>query len=424
MLAIQGKRQRLCDGLARRDFLRVGALGGLGLTLPTLLRAAASQETGPARFGQARRCILLFLTGGPPQLDTWDLKPDAPLEYRGELRPIATNVPGIHISELLPRLARQADQYCIVRSVTHGDNIHTSAGYTMLTGVVHPQANGKSADDIRPGANDHPHIGSLLARVRPARDGLPVFVALPEIIKDAGVNIYPGLDGGFLGKQFAPFRIEAQTSRTSFQIPDVALPPDMTIGRLDERRAPARPARRMALGRDVAMDGWYQKAFALLKSAKVREAFDLSGEPSRRREAYGAHLFGQGCLLARRLIEAGVAPGHRLLALRRAGRFAGLGHASEQLQAPARAAAAADRRGRRRAAGRPGRARPARRDAGDLPGRVRPHAADQQARAAATTGPPCNRWCWRAAAFARAASTAAPIRAALCPPISRSAPPT
>src|SRR5262245_27345468 len=194
MLTIQGARQRLCEGSCRRDFLKLGAIGGLGLSLPTLLYASSARrtETGSKGFGRARRCILLFLTGGPPQLDTWDLKPDAPAEYRGELRPIATNVPGIRISELLPRMARQADQYCIVRSVTHGDRIHTSAGYTMLTGMIHPQANGRSASEIRPTPHDHPHLGSLLARVRPARGGLPVFAALPEVIRDAGVNTYPG----------------------------------------------------------------------------------------------------------------------------------------------------------------------------------------------------------------------------------------
>src|SRR5262249_6022464 len=161
---------------------------------------------------------------GAPQLDTFDFKPDAPVEYRGELQPIATNVPGIQVSELFPRLARHMDKCSLVRSVTHGDRIHTSAGYTMLTGMPHPQANGRAAADIRPGPHDHPHIGALLARARPSVNGLPVFASLPEVIKDAGVNTYPGLDGGLLGKQFAPFRIEADDQRTGFQVPDVFLP--------------------------------------------------------------------------------------------------------------------------------------------------------------------------------------------------------
>jgi uncharacterized protein (DUF1501 family) len=134
---------------------------------------------------------------------------------------------------------------------------------------------------------------------------VPVFAALPELIEDAGVNTYPGLDGGFLGKQFAPFRIEAETDRIGFQVPDVSLPADMTSDRLDGRRALLGQLERG--GPDPTLAGWYQKAFALLKSAQVRNAFDLAREPARRREAYGTHLFGQGCLLARRLIEAGIA---------------------------------------------------------------------------------------------------------------------
>jgi hypothetical protein len=199
MLTFHGPAQRLCDSYSRRDVLRVGALGGLGLTLPALLEAADRPSMSTQSFGRAKRCLLLFLTGGPPQHDTWDLKPGAPAEIRGELKPIATSVPGTQISELFPRLARLADKYCIVRSVTHHDTVHTSAGYTMLTGVPHLQANAKSAQDIRPSPNDHPHLGSLLAKVRPPRDGVPVFASLPEIIKDAAVNEFPGQGAGFLG---------------------------------------------------------------------------------------------------------------------------------------------------------------------------------------------------------------------------------
>src|SRR5690349_273090 len=130
MLRIRASNQRLCDGRSRRDFLLAGAIGGLGLAAPNLLRAAESSAAGGIGFGRAKRCILLFLTGGPPQHDTWDPKPDAPVEVRGELKPIATKVAGIQIGELFPQLARQADKYCLVRSVTHGDQVHTTAGYT------------------------------------------------------------------------------------------------------------------------------------------------------------------------------------------------------------------------------------------------------------------------------------------------------
>ncbi len=308
MLTIQGTRRRLCDGIHRRDFLHLGALGALGLSLPDYLRATESA----GHFGRARRCVLLFLTGGAPQLDTFDLKPDAPAEYRGELKPIATNVPGIQISELFPRLARHMEKCCLVRSVTHGDRIHTSAGYTMLTGMPHPQANGRSAADIRPGPHDHPHLGALLARARPSVNGLPVFASLPEVIKDAGVNTYPGLDGGLLGKQFAPFRIEATQDRSSFQLPDVFLPGDISADRLADRRTLLERINRRLDAVETRtplgdLDAWYQRAFALMRSPAIQQAFDLSREADRLRDDYGRHLFGQGCLLARRLLEAGIA---------------------------------------------------------------------------------------------------------------------
>jgi hypothetical protein len=309
MLTIKGAPQRLCQGTSRRDFLRLGAIGGLAL--PDLLRAAR-REGGPGRFGQARRCVLLFLTGGPPHLDTFDPKPDAPREYRGDLRPIATSVPGIRISELLPCLAKQAHRFCLVRSVTHNDGIHTTAGYTMLTGVPHPRANGRSAADIRPGPHDHPHIGALLAKVRPAARGIPVHASLPEIIKDAGVNTYPGLDGGLLGNQFAPFRIEANASRTALPLPDVFLNRRVTGDRLADRRTLLERINRRLAEHEARvvladMDASYQQAFAVIRSPAIQQAFDLDREPLRRREQYGRHLFGQGCLLARRLLEAGLA---------------------------------------------------------------------------------------------------------------------
>src|SRR5262245_7566116 len=237
MFAIQGPSNRLCDGTSRRDFLRVGTLGCLGLTLPGTLRAAPPSSAADAGVGRAKRCVFLFLTGGPPQLDTWDLKPDAPAEVRGEFKPIATCVPGVRICELFPRLARQADKYCIVRSVTHQCTVHTPAGYAMLTGAEHPSAAAKSATEVRPSPEDRPHFGSLLTRVRPERRGVPTFVALPEIIKDDAINEFPGQGGGLLGKRYDPFRIDADSRTGAFRVPDVVLPPDMTAERLADRRA-------------------------------------------------------------------------------------------------------------------------------------------------------------------------------------------
>ena len=216
------------QGPTRRDFLRLAALGGLTV--------AGSSPVQAASFGRARRCLLLFLTGGPSQLDTFDLKPAAPEKIRGEFRPISTSIPGTQISELFPHLARRTQHYCIVRSVTHGDRAHTSAGYTMLTGVPHPKANVESAAMAAPGPADHPHLGSLLAKVRPP-NGAPTFVALPEVIKDASINTFPGQTGGFLGRAFDPVLIEANAERSAFQLPDIFLPPDVTADRLADRRS-------------------------------------------------------------------------------------------------------------------------------------------------------------------------------------------
>jgi hypothetical protein len=253
------------------------------------------------------------LTGGPPQHDTWDLKPEAPADIRGELRPISTSVPGIHISELFPRLARRAHHYCLLRSVTHGDRVHTSAGYTMLTGVPHPQANNPGgAGGIRPDPNDHPHVGAVLAKVRSRPCGVPVFAALPEVIKDAGVNEFPGQGAGFLGQQYGPFRIHGDSATGQFALPDLVPPPALTPARLGDRRRLLDQLNhvRWALDQQAArtdLDKFYAQAFSLLGSPAVARAFQLEREADRVRETYGSHLFGQGCLLARRLLEAGVA---------------------------------------------------------------------------------------------------------------------
>jgi Protein of unknown function (DUF1501) len=308
-IASQGRRGRI----DRRTFMALTTLGGLGLSFPNTLSARSPTPTaGLAGFGRARRCILLFLTGGPPQLDTWDLKPEAPAEVRGELRPIATTVPGIRISELFPRLARSAHRYCIVRSVTHGDAVHTSAGYTMLTGAVHPRAgNPGGAASIRPSVEDFPHLGSVVARFGAARAGLPTFVSLPEVIRDAGVNELSGQGAGFLGRRYDPVRIDADAERTGFRFPDLVLPEDVTADRLQERRFLQQRLDRALVALEsqrapADLNAWYQSAYGLLQSPAVRRAFELDREPVSVRRAYGPSLFGQGCLLARRLVETGV----------------------------------------------------------------------------------------------------------------------
>lgn len=279
--------------LQRRDFLRIGTLGALAS--PAL---AGATGTG---FARAKRCVLLFLTGGPPQHDTFDPKPDAPAEVRGELRTIATTLPGVRFGELCPLLARQAHRLCVVRSVTHADATHTSAGYTMLTGVKHPLANTNDIKLVRPSINDHPHFASLAAWARPPRGGVPAFAMLPEQIKDDAVNDYPGLGPGFLGSAHGPFLIQADPGKAGLRSADFT--PAVSGERLKRRRG---LLERLDRQPDSERTGLYQRAYDLIRSPAVHRALRLEDEPGRVRAAYGEHLFGQGCLLARRLLEAGV----------------------------------------------------------------------------------------------------------------------
>ncbi len=308
MLRVVAGHNRLCDGISRRDFLTVGALGALSLSG----RVAAAVPGNPlGGFGRAKRCLLLFLTGGPPQHDTWDMKPQAPAEIRGELQPIATNVPGMQICELFPRLAKLADKYCIVRSVTHGDTVHTSAGYTMLTGVIHPKANSPSATSIQRTPDDFPHLGAVLTKHRNARELVPTAVSLPEYIRDAGVNDFPGQDAGFLGKAYSPLLVEADQDQ-QIRPPALILPPDITAQRLEERnflRTRLSATLASAESKTPAsqdMEVWQSRALTLLQAPHFRAAFEVDREPEALRQSYGQHLFGKGCLLARRLLEAGV----------------------------------------------------------------------------------------------------------------------
>lgn len=311
MWTIRGRSARLCDGSTRREFLRVGAVSGL-IGLPGLLRAEA-EARGGTTFGKAKRCILLFPFGGPSQIDTFDPKPDAPEGVRGEFKPIETSVPGVRIGEMFPRLAGMADKYAIVRSVTHADAVHTTAGYTMLTGRPHARANDPAGGiAVRPTPDDHPHVGSIVASARDGAGGLPPFVSMPEVVRDAGLYEVPGQGPGFLGGRNGPMLFEADAKRRRFSAPDFFAPADLGEGRLADRRSlreqlDRRVGQVEAGGRLAALDAHYQRAFDLVRSPAARRAFDLEAEPVRERDAYGHHLFGQGCLLARRLIEAGVA---------------------------------------------------------------------------------------------------------------------
>ncbi|MGD9857837.1 MAG: DUF1501 domain-containing protein [Planctomycetaceae bacterium] len=296
--------------IGRRTLLRLGTLGGFGISLPQFLRAETADRTSSSSsFGRAKRCLLVFLNGGPSQVDLWDMKPHAPAEVRGELRPIATNVPGVEISELLPLTAQQADKFKIVRSVTHPCSVHTTGVYTMLTGVVHQTP---SVDQTESLPTDRPHLGSIVAKWRGWRDGLPPFVTLPTLFRAPPVTgIWAGQNAGFLGRRYDPLVVEGNKQSASFALPSIEIPRSTSWRRLDDRRALLtqldRPFR---VSDDVdAADGWddfSKQAYSLLQSRRVRQAMDLNEEPEAVRDRYGRHLFGQGLLMARRLIEADV----------------------------------------------------------------------------------------------------------------------
>ncbi|HUR55395.1 MAG TPA: DUF1501 domain-containing protein, partial [Gemmataceae bacterium] len=286
---------------SRREALRVGGLSALGLTLPDLLRArAASVREAASGGGKAKNCIVVFLMGGPPQHSTWDPKPDAPPEVRGEFGPTDTNVPGVRICSLLPKLARHADKLAILRGVSTDDNAHSSSGYYMLTGVKH---NPPNAENVNPGPpNDWPNIGSLVRRLRGDTGGLPAAVRLPMHIFNTDSSVWPGQDAGFLGRAVDPWLFRCEPAAANFQIPEFTLSANVPIDRLADRRDLLK-----TLDRGVVPSNRYaEQAFDLLGSAKARAAFDLTRETPKLRDRYGKHHFGQSCLLARRLVEAGV----------------------------------------------------------------------------------------------------------------------
>jgi hypothetical protein len=245
--------------------------------------------------------------GGPAHQDTWDLKPEGPSAVRGEFKPIETAAPGIQISEHFPRLARQAQHLAIVRSVTHKDNNHSTGAHAMLTGRVHRL----SAENFGPSPDDFPHFGSVLTKVRPVGGGLPTFVALPERIKTTSGPFVPGQNGGMLGKRYDPFTIDQHPDEPDFAVPSLQLPEEVSLGRLTGRRALLdrvdAVARHLDQYREVhGLREYFDQALNLITSPAARQAFDLDQEDPKTRDRYGRHTFGQSCLLARRLIEAGV----------------------------------------------------------------------------------------------------------------------
>jgi hypothetical protein len=311
MFSLHDSGIRLCDGLTRREWLRVGGLGAFGLSLPALLqaRSQAAPSSSASSFGEAKACILLFHLGGPPQHETWDPKDDAPREVRGEFKSIASNVPGIRVGELMPRTARLLDRICVLRAVSTGDNAHSSSGYWMLTGTPHVPTNSENA---KPGApNDWPCTAAIVHQLRRGKNGLPSSIVLPEPIWNTGMIFWPGQDGGFLGRAADPWLLRCDPSLPDFQIPGLGLSSDLSASRLQGRQSLLeRVNRRLdAVDRSEALASFehrHQQAFALLSAGKARRAFDLECEPAALRDRYGRNRWGQSVLLARRLVEAGV----------------------------------------------------------------------------------------------------------------------
>lgn len=315
MFAFDDLPSRLCDGIARREMLRVGGLSSLGLTLPQLW-SAQQASAGPSAgvvhapaTGRAKSCIVLFLLGGPPQHETWDPKPEAPVEVRGDLRPIATATPGIEVGELMPRTAKLTDKIAVLRAVSSRDNAHSSSGYAMLTGMPHLPLNVEGA---KPGApNDRPCLGAIVQKFRESTGALPGSVRLPEEIWNTGGKVWPGQDAGFLESSADPWYLFCDPNQPDFSVPGIALPEELSSARAADRHALLNSLNRGATASAprVYEERWSkltERALDLISARRGGEAFDLSRETAAMRERYGRNRFGQSVLLARRLVEAGV----------------------------------------------------------------------------------------------------------------------
>jgi len=307
MLRLIEGETRLCDGTTRREVLRVGGLSLAGLTLPTLLGARPATAAGT--FGRARSCILLYMVGGPPQHETFDPKPEASADVRGAFGAISTPVDGLQVGELMPRLGALAGRYAVIRSAATDVNAHTGSGYFMLTGHPHVNRNGES---IPPAATDHPHLGALVKRLLPGGRGLPAAVTLPELVKNNPGIIVAGQNEGFMGPEFNPLLLEGDPHLPGFQVAGLSPLPGVPPVRLDRRRAlleqvnGALDRAQRETGRFHREDSVFTEAYDLLTSRETRRAFAVEEEPDALRDRYGRHKYGQSCLLARRLVEAGV----------------------------------------------------------------------------------------------------------------------
>jgi Protein of unknown function (DUF1501) len=277
----------------RRDFIRIGSLGMFGLGLRDFFALQALANGTPAHGKAAmpeRSVILVWLSGGPPQLDTFDMKPEGPKEIRGTFKPIPTNVAGIQVCEHMPKIAQQADKYVIIRSMTSKEANHERAINYLLTGYLPLQT------------LEFPAMGSVVAKEQGSKNGLPAYVTIP--------NIFPSFGAGFLGGAYGPF-IAGDPNVSGYKVRDLTLPTDIDWARVNNRKWLLSQIDQQFRSIDSSnefetVDTFYEKAYDLMRSTVAQQAFDIESEPEGLRSRYGRTPVGQGCLLARRLVEAGV----------------------------------------------------------------------------------------------------------------------
>jgi hypothetical protein len=289
-----------CDGVTRRDCLQLGLTALLGGGLATALRASSGQPGQARPPAAAKSCILIWMDGGPTHYETFDPKPDAPSEYRGEFQAIDTKTPGVRLSEHMKRLAGISDKLAVVRSIRHDQGNHGAGNHYMMTGAPPRIPVGCGAF-----VSFHPSLGSVIAHEKPAPAGLPAYFTLPSMSRSGGPN--------FLGARYAPFVVDGSPESPNFKVRDVALPAGLTADRFADRtdvRAEVDRFQRIldktAGDPAVALDDHYRQAHDLMRSKEAQAAFDINREPAKVRDAYGRNGLGQRALLARRLVEAGV----------------------------------------------------------------------------------------------------------------------
>jgi hypothetical protein len=301
MLNVGNLKMPMCHGhgVSRRSFLSAGTAGMAGLVLPDLLKLEASGAVKAGSGSKIRNCITIFLVGSPGQVDTWDMKPDAPENVRGKFKPIQTNVNGIRICEHFPLMAKHMDKVALIRSLHHKTGAtHENGQRWMMTG------HDFNPDSVKP------HVGSIVSRVFGSKGDLPANVILPAKIGNTGAGDFHGQTAGYLGSAHEPFFLNADPARPDFKVGDLEVPAGESSSRLDNRKRLLEQVdelqRRTETRSTTRHDSAYDRAFRLLTSPKAKKAFDLNLEKDALRDRYGRNTFGQSCLMARRLIESGV----------------------------------------------------------------------------------------------------------------------